>query len=130
MNYVCNRIYSKNRLEYFVIISRNKEIGFYITKSVILYDWNPDLKGCFEITLKDCPEWLVEKINFLLTKSTEQAEIKFNYVENGFWKSGVEEITINYIKGDEGFHEEAIQIFKERFSEKYYKYEIISVSYC
>lgn len=130
MNYVCNRIFSKNRLEYFVIISGNREIAFYISKSSIFYDWNPDLKGCFEITLKDSPEWLVAKIDFLLTKSTEQAEIKFNYVENGFWKSGVEYITFNFIKGDEGFHEEAIQIFKERFSEKYYKYEIISVSFC
>lgn len=131
MVYKVNRIYSKNRLEYFIILSGNVEIPFYVSKNEILYDWWYDkkLNGCREVTIKDVPLWVIGKIDCLFNLK-EQAEIKFEYFENGFWKKDVDYLDFNFVKGDEGFHEEAIRIFKETNSTKYEKINIISVGFC
>ena len=131
MKYKVNRIYSKNRLEYYVVLSGNVEIPFYISKDGAEYDWHYEkrLKGCRETTINDVPNWVADTINLLLNGS-EQAEIKFEYFENGFWKKGVDYLDFNFVKGDEGFHEDAIKIFKETNSNKYEKLNIISVGFC
>lgn len=119
-------VYKKNHLEYYVIVIGATRIPFYFSKSGIFYDYHTDPKYYKKILKEDCPDWLTEKIEFLLNDK-EDAEIKFQYFQDGFWKTGLETVSINYVKNDEQFHERAEKEFLEKNSGKYNLLKIICV---
>lgn len=120
-------VYKKNHLEYYVVMIGATRIPFYISKTEFCYDYHSNLKTCKKIFKDDCPDWLNEKIQILLN-SKEQAEIKFEYFEDGFWKRGDDYIDINFVKNDDCFHERAKQEFLEKNSGKYQNLKIVSVT--
>lgn len=88
-----------------------------------------DFKQWRKIIPDDIPKWVQDKIKYL-ENYTEQFEIKYEYAENGIWKTDLEYIDVNCFKWQENIHEKAQQKFLKKCKDIGISVKILSVTFC